>query len=1041
MEIDIAQLAGQVAAFLAPFLPYLIKGGKIAAKKAFEKAGEKFTEAGWNEAETLWGKLKPKVETKPAVQDAIERAVKQPENKRIQDNLRNNLEFQLEDIFGEDPSLAKFVAENVIFDFSSNIATGDQSIVVGRDINRSNVIIGKDNKIIQAHTYIEGNVYRGPSPRNPQEALKIYRDVIANTTFILPLRGIDVEVSDPTSAQKPIRLASVYIALDTKTIRKKEHNAIESENPFATDLRIKLGPRSLSVLQAVIENRFVVIKGDPGSGKSTFVNYLANCLATQNTDKLENWPQTEKEILPIIIILRDFAKSLPKNLPSRAEPRHLWDFVSSRLKAHNLVASSKPILETLEHGNALIFLDGLDEVPTHEQRIFIRDAVQAFAQRYSKNRFLVTCRVLSYQPPKSKNEADLRLVSFPEFEIAPFDRSKISAFISAWYGELSNSRVSILDEDEAKDFIKKLKIAIQRPELRRLAPNPLLLTVMALVNTHKGQLPDTRAVLYEETIEILLWRWEQGNKGQEARLRYLLLKANYRNKDLEQVIWQLAYEAHAETHATKDEEDSLAGISEWKLQKALAEKYNGDLNWASQIIETMKLRAGLLLERDTGTFTFPHRSFQEYLAATYLEVQDDFVERAKRLASNFSIWREVILWAVSRRVYVRGSIIGPLALVAELCPSRIPSNPNEWNNIWLAGDILLEIGLNRVQNSELGRDLLPRVQIQLKRLIEKGHLTPRERTEAADTLARLGDPRLDMISYFPSLHLQASRAGDIKVSDAFLFCEIPFGRFLMGSDKKDDEEVHESQEPQFKYNIKHSYFMSRYPITNAQFELFVIDPEGYANDKWYTDAGTEWLKGVKQSKPPNAGGTFDLPNHPIVNVTWYEAVAFTRWLTDKLKEENAKLHLWDQDNIKEISVDLRKWEVRLPSEAEWEKAARGENGMYYPWGNEISLNQANYVESQIGSTSAVGCFPAGQSPYGLLDMSGNVWEWCATEWTDDYQYYTQREKNGLEGKAQRVLRGGAFSNQERYVRCSFRFRDFPFSKYFNVGFRVVACLM
>ena len=250
---------------------------------------------------------------------------------------------------------------------------------------------------------------------------------------------------------------------------------------------------------------------------------------------------------------------------------------------------------------------------------------------------------------------------------------------------------------------------------------------MSVVNTHRGRLPDARARLYEETIEILLWQWEQASKGQGgARLRQLLLEADCSNKDFEKVIWKLAYEAHAQTNHDDDEE-SLAGISESNLQKSLAALNKGDLNWAASVIETMKLRAGLLLERDNNVFTFPHRSFQEFLAGTYLKSKDDFVSRAKELASDQLLWRQTILWAVSRRVHIRGSIDGPLALVAELCPLRTPNDEKDWKNIWLAGTILLEISLNRIEreNSELGKELWPRAQNRLKELLEQSHLAPR----------------------------------------------------------------------------------------------------------------------------------------------------------------------------------------------------------------------------------------------------------------------------------------------------------------------------
>jgi formylglycine-generating enzyme required for sulfatase activity len=993
VDIDvIAQLASQVAGFL---IPYLVKGGEAFAGETGKKL-----------AESLWEKFKPKVEAKEAAKEALQDLKATPQDEDAQASLRQ----QIKKILMEDPTFANEIS--IIIGDIDLSSVQVQNFMVGGNVKDSNILIGKDNKVIQARTYIDGNVYKGPAPRDPQEALKIYREVIANSTSSLPLRGIDLEVSDPTSAQKPISLSNVYIALDTKTqipLSREDVEEIQRKKGRGVVLE---KDRSLSVLEAVIQNRNIVIKGDPGSGKSTFVNYLAHCFATGNTNTLTGWHQAEKNLLPVIIILRDFAKGLPKKLPAQAEPRHLWDFVFSRLKAQNLSSSSKPILELLEQGKAAVFLDGLDEVPTREQRIFVRDAVEAFAKRYPNNRFLVTCRVLSYQPPKSRNEPDLRLKNVPEFELAPFDDEKISAFIDGWYGELSNLRT--VSPDEAKDSVERLKTAVRRPELRRLAPNPLLLTVMALVNTHKGRLPDARAVLYDETIDILLWRWEQGSKGQESRLRQLLLDASYQEKDLEQVIWQLAYEAHEQTSAD-DEGDALAGISELKLQKVLAEKKDGDLNWAAQIIETMKLRAGLLLERDVGVFTFPHRSFQEYLAANYLDAQDDFVERAKKQTSNLAIWREVILWAVSRRVYVRASVTGPLGLVAELCPARDPSSPNEWSNIWLAGDILLEIGLNRVENTEQGRELLPRVQTRLKELIEGSHLTSRERAEAGDTLAKLGDPRFDENHWY------------LPKESLFGFVHIPASEFLMGTRKEDvrgltekfggNEDYYEDETPQHPITLP-DYYISRYPVTVAQFKAFVEESGHQPQDK-------DSLRGTA--------------NHPVVYVTWYDALAYCKWLNEKLKDKarNIKAATPSEESFWR-GISNNKLAVTLPSEAEWEKAARGADGRVFPWkADEIAPNLANYSDTNINRTSAVGCFPQGKSPYHIQDMSGNVWEWTRSEFRN-YPFDPKAKLERAEDtNIRRVVRGGAFLGSDRNVRCAVRRRDFPYDGSNVVGFRVV----
>jgi iron(II)-dependent oxidoreductase len=225
--------------------------------------------------------------------------------------------------------------------------------------------------------------------------------------------------------------------------------------------------------------------------------------------------------------------------------------------------------------------------------------------------------------------------------------------------------------------------------------------------------------------------------------------------------------------------------------------------------------------------------------------------------------------------------------------------------------------------------------------------------------------------------------------------------------------------------------LARYPVTVAQFTTFVEEENFQVRDE-------SSLRG--------------LPNRPVVNVTWHEALAFCRRLTQQ----------WQQQGF--LS---KEWHVTLPSEAEWEKAARGgleipDQGLIkslnqievwqpkvvrqpnllpqrrFPWGDDINLNRVNYDETGIDATSSMGCFPEGASPYGCQDLSGNVWEWTRSHFRD-YPYSSDDGREELEAGSDvpRVLRGGAFDLDERLVRCAIRGGLDPDSGYGSIGVRVV----
>ena len=240
----------------------------------------------------------------------------------------------------------------------------------------------------------------------------------------------------------------------------------------------------------------------------------------------------------------------------------------------------------------------------------------------------------------------------------------------------------------------------------------------------------------------------------------------------------------------------------------------------------------------------------------------------------------------------------------------------------LAAQTLIENGALAQGVSERNRPKAACIQGWLRAIAERGALGPVDRAAAGDALAVFGDDR-------PGVGAGKDGIPDIA------WCDVPAGEFIMGS--QDDKLAWGKETPQHALELP-DYWISKYPITNAQFDAFVQD--GGYTDKWqdcWTAAGWRW-KG-EQVAPARQGGVFDLPNHPAVMITWYEAHAFCAWLGKKLNRV-----------------------ITLPSEAQWEAAARSGDGRAYPWGEKITPDHANYDDTGIGTTTAVGIFPKGVSP-------------------------------------------------------------------------------
>ncbi|MBN1119457.1 MAG: SUMF1/EgtB/PvdO family nonheme iron enzyme [Anaerolineae bacterium] len=217
------------------------------------------------------------------------------------------------------------------------------------------------------------------------------------------------------------------------------------------------------------------------------------------------------------------------------------------------------------------------------------------------------------------------------------------------------------------------------------------------------------------------------------------------------------------------------------------------------------------------------------------------------------------------------------------------------------------------------------------------------------------------------------------------------------------------------------FYMAKYPITFEQFQVFIDDPEGFKNPEWWeglTSADRRWKTPGKQK--------FTHEKHlPRDSVSWYDAVAFCRWLTAgvaRLPSPSIPLPEGEGPGVRA--------QIRLPTEWEWQWAAQGPDGMLYPWGNDFDQNRCNTYESALQKTTPVDFYPAGASPFGVMDMSGNVWEWCLNEYHDLQQLAPTFD-------APRVVRGGSWNSKANSARAASRDSRPPHSRGTRNGFRIV----
>lgn len=755
------------------------------------------------------------------------------------------------------------------------------------------------------------------------------------------------------------RLAGRLFASEATTIRPPD---IITEDEVNNRILRVWKSEPVSIEQALAEKPRVVVIGDPGSGKTTLLKRLALRLAAE-----PNAP------LPILLPLNAYADALTRG--DRNLQTYLADYFVAR--AQGLTKIGELFNKAIEQGQAVILLDGLDEV--QRDRPHLVDKVEAFSREGAErgNKLVITSRVVGYR------ESPLDPKEWSLYTLLDFDRKAIEDFAGKWCLAFETSTAGDTPEARAAAEVERkslLEALGANPGVEKLASNPLLLTILALIKRQGVTLPNRRIELYELYLKTLISAW---NKSRALDKRPIGPPMDY--LETVAVLGPLALWLR--------EENPTAGlVTEERLIEWLTNYYAGDewrlprgeaMKRAREFLGGVRQYSNLLIERGQGRYGFIHLTFEEALAARglvqlgQLKLDDSLAVIEKHLTD--PAWRETILLAVG----IWGLVREQPRAAGEVARAMLKMGHD---GILLAGACLEDVG-----ELGLGRAAKQEITYALLAANRDRSLPPAVQRDAGFTLGRTG--------WVPD--------------DLDLFIHIPAGPFLYGPDKR-------------TVVIEQPFAIAKYPVTNLQFKRF-MDAGGYERREFWSGEGWAWRMGTYVSKAPDFlkdwsadrppekrnepffwhNSRFKNPLGPVVGVNWFEAEAYNNWLS---KEKGKPF--------------------RLPTEEEWERAARHTDAREFPWGDNFDRNRLNTNEFwseedvNVRSTTIVGQFAEGNSHAGASDMSGNVWEWTSS-WYDAV-------------KIRLIVRGGSWDFYSKYAHCADHVRYTPDGFDNVIGFRLLS---
>ena len=696
----------------------------------------------------------------------------------------------------------------------------------------------------------------------------------------------------------------------------------------------------------------------------------------------------------MLLPLRNLGAYLKANYPTDDGIEghgRLLAFLSAYLQGERVTVPDDFFDVALRAGRVVVLFDGMDEVGDFDLRRRVARLVEAFAAAYPRCRIIVTSRIVGYTGAARLGE------NFTTTIIRDFTLADVEQFLTQWHRLVAIGQMGPGESAENSAALQArhlLEAITASPRVCELAINPLMLAVIALVHRDRVKLPERRAELYAEAVDVLLGKWDEARGVEDLHI--------LDNRPFDITDRRLLLQAIAHTMHAAGQKEITADDLQTQLQTAFVQ-ITADPRTAEHAAQrfctVVQERTGLLVEAGQGVYRFSHLTFQEYLTAVEVAERDDYIAYTLvHTAEPF--WREVILLEagyLSTKNQAKTTRL--IKAIAEA-----PREPELFHNLVLAAECIRDVGPTRVEG-DVATTLVERLRRELEQPVPEvssgrltgilGRLTGaperrraivRRRVAAVTALSRIESGSFGSGSQYWSLPYGEPQ-----------WVTIPAGEFWMGSDPGDSDAL-EDEQPAHRLFLP-EFQIARTPVTNAQYGLYV-QATGAAPPQHWADG-----------QPPKG-----MLEHPVVYVNWHDACGYCAWLSQVIGQP-----------------------VRLPTEAEWEKAARGDRDKrVYPWGETFDVVKCNSAALGLDDTTPVGIFPAGASPYGCLDLAGNMWEWTCSLWKAyPYDPNDGRENLAASDEERCVLRGGAFWDVHRFVRCAVRHGDHARYFHYFVGFRVV----